>query len=159
MAATAWAEEPVAADFAKDVLPVMQKYCWDCHGDGADTFVFTGADSFLAVGGPFRGPDRITDFNVIVDRIDAVNGIAASVPGTLVIVSAPSAITTIDQALTAANLILVGSDVRIVVFTVGADTVVFFEDQSQEPQGGVGNTADQIIILTGNLTLTADNFI
>jgi hypothetical protein len=36
MAGPAWSGEPVAKDFATDVLPVMQKYCWDCHGDGAD---------------------------------------------------------------------------------------------------------------------------
>lgn len=33
------AQTPASApgkDFARDVLPVFQKYCWDCHGDGAD---------------------------------------------------------------------------------------------------------------------------
>jgi Protein of unknown function (DUF1592)/Protein of unknown function (DUF1588)/Protein of unknown function (DUF1587)/Protein of unknown function (DUF1585)/Protein of unknown function (DUF1595)/Ca-dependent carbohydrate-binding module xylan-binding len=29
------AQAPAAKGFAKDILPVMQKYCWDCHGDGA----------------------------------------------------------------------------------------------------------------------------
>ena len=36
---SAEAQTPASApgkDFARDVLPVFQKYCWDCHGDGAD---------------------------------------------------------------------------------------------------------------------------
>ncbi len=33
--AQAQAGPPGAQSFAKDVLPVIQKYCWDCHGDGA----------------------------------------------------------------------------------------------------------------------------
>ncbi len=36
MAGHAQAPAPVAGkSFAKEVLPLMQKYCWDCHGDGA----------------------------------------------------------------------------------------------------------------------------
>ena len=31
----AGAQEPAAGSFARDVLPLLQKYCWDCHGDGA----------------------------------------------------------------------------------------------------------------------------
>ena len=23
-------------DYAKDVLPVLERYCYDCHGDGSD---------------------------------------------------------------------------------------------------------------------------
>lgn len=30
------AEEEAAKDFAKDVRPLLELYCWDCHGDGAD---------------------------------------------------------------------------------------------------------------------------
>ncbi|MDB6069004.1 MAG: Protein of unknown function (DUF1587)/Protein of unknown function (DUF1592)/Protein of unknown, partial [Verrucomicrobiales bacterium] len=30
-----YAQAPAAGTFAREVLPVLQKYCWDCHGDGA----------------------------------------------------------------------------------------------------------------------------
>jgi hypothetical protein len=33
---SASAQAPASADFKKDILPLMEKYCWDCHGDGAD---------------------------------------------------------------------------------------------------------------------------
>ncbi len=41
LSAFAWmtpapAQHGPAKSFAKDVLPILQTYCWDCHGDGAD---------------------------------------------------------------------------------------------------------------------------
>ena len=35
LAATAAAQQPAAQSYAKDIRPVLEKYCWDCHGDGA----------------------------------------------------------------------------------------------------------------------------
>ncbi len=34
LAATAAAQQPAAQSYAKDIRPVLEKYCWDCHGDG-----------------------------------------------------------------------------------------------------------------------------
>ena len=35
LAFSAAAQQPTAKSYAKDILPVLEKYCWDCHGDGA----------------------------------------------------------------------------------------------------------------------------
>ena len=29
------ADSPVAADYRKDIQPLLKQYCYDCHGDGA----------------------------------------------------------------------------------------------------------------------------
>jgi hypothetical protein len=34
-ASAARAENPAAAEFRQDVRPILQEYCYDCHGDGA----------------------------------------------------------------------------------------------------------------------------
>ena len=33
--ASAAAQEATVKSYAADIRPVMEKYCWDCHGDGA----------------------------------------------------------------------------------------------------------------------------
>src|SRR5688572_16490396 len=35
LAVTVAAQQPAAQSYAKDIRPVLEKYCWDCHGDGA----------------------------------------------------------------------------------------------------------------------------
>ena len=117
-------------------------------------FVFT---SFFGDDSPatFVGADRITDFLSGTDRIDGVNTVPSGA-ATFQQVAATTAITTFAQALTAANVIFndATSHVKIIAYTVGTDTVVFLDKDSD----GFGSNADQAIILTGIVSLTSADF-
>lgn len=121
----------VSGDLGADILS---------GGEGVDVFIFGGTAS------PVGQPDRITDFQIGIDR--------------LAVGFAPSAILTdiarssAQAAADAAQLLFAGRDGNgeVAVLAVGTDTYVFFG-------AGGGGTVDMAVVLAGiNASLTTGDF-
>jgi Ca2+-binding RTX toxin-like protein len=113
-------------------------------GDGADVFVIAGADTGIDV----ATADTITDFTTTVDKLSLG---AAGTNANFTAVGADAG--AFADVLTAANVAFNAGAITYYVGNDGTNTFVFID------QGGNGAAAEDVIILTGVVTVAFGDII